>query len=98
VGSDSERLVSSDVGKRHCDCDSGVLSFRKSEAEQEKLESAALIGDRIRDIHEAKKLSQCILEKRTGLIRCYISLVENGHALPSVETLEKLARGLNEER
>jgi len=48
VGSGSERLVSSDVGKRHCDCDNGVLSFRKSEAEQEKLESAVHIGDRIR--------------------------------------------------
>jgi hypothetical protein len=43
VGSGSERLVSSDVGKRHCDCDNGVLSFRKSEAKQEKLESAVLI-------------------------------------------------------
>ena len=98
MGSGSERLVSSDLVERRRDCDSSILGFREPEAEQEKLESAVLIGDRIRDIHEAKKLSQCILEKRTGLIRCYISLVENGHALPSVETLEKLARGLNEER
>src|SRR5258708_31075416 len=40
MGSSSERLVSSDVGKRHCDSDNGVLSFRKFEVEQEKLEFA----------------------------------------------------------
>jgi hypothetical protein len=64
MGSGSERLVSSDVGKRHCDCDNGVLSFRKSEAEQEKLGSAVVIRDRIRAIREAKKLSRGDVEKR----------------------------------
>src|SRR5713101_5061393 len=53
-----------------------------------------LIGDRIRAIREAKKLSQGDIEKRCGLKRAYISRVENGHTVPSVETLEKLARAL----
>jgi transcriptional regulator with XRE-family HTH domain len=49
-----------------------------------------MIGDRIREIREAKKLSQGDIEKRTGLLRCYVSRVENGHTVPAVETLEKL--------
>jgi len=51
-----------------------------------------IIGDRLREMREAKKLSQGDVEKRTGLLRCYISSVENGHTVPAVETLEKLAR------
>jgi len=51
-----------------------------------------IIGDRLRVMREAKKLSQGDVEKRTGLLRCYISRVENGHTVPAVETLEKLAR------
>ena len=37
-------------------------------------------------------MSQGDIEKRTGLLRCYISRIENGHTVPSVETLERLAR------
>ena len=51
-----------------------------------------LIGDRLRELREAKSLSQGDIEKRTGLLRCYISRVENGHTVPAIETLEKLAR------
>ncbi|HLZ52510.1 MAG TPA: helix-turn-helix transcriptional regulator [Candidatus Acidoferrum sp.] len=53
-----------------------------------------LIGDRLRELRESKKLSQGDIEKRTGLLRCYISRVENGHTVPAIETLEKLARAL----
>ncbi len=53
-----------------------------------------IIGDRIRSLRETKNLSQGDIEKRTGLLRCYISRVENGHTVPAVETLEKLARAL----
>ena len=53
-----------------------------------------IIGDRLREMREEKKLSQGDIEKRTGLFRCYISRVENGHTVPSIETLEKMARGL----
>jgi len=51
-----------------------------------------IIGGRLREMREAKKLSQGDVEKRTGLLRCYISRVENGHTVPAVETLGKLAR------
>ena len=53
-----------------------------------------LIGDRLRAIREEKKLSQGDIEHRSGLLRCYLSRVENGHTVPSVETLEKMARAL----
>src|SRR5216684_3765055 len=50
------------------------------------------IGHRITSLREQKKLSQGDIEKRTGLLRCYISRVENGHTVPAIETLEKIAR------
>ena len=53
-----------------------------------------IIGDRLRALREHKKLSQGDIEKRTGLLRCYISRVENGHTVPAIETLEKMARAL----
>jgi transcriptional regulator with XRE-family HTH domain len=53
-----------------------------------------VIGDRLRDLREQKKFSQGDIEKRTGLLRCYISRVENGHTVPAVATLEKMARAL----
>ena len=53
-----------------------------------------IIGDRLRALREEKKFSQGDVEHRTGLLRCYISRVENGHTVPAVETLEKFARAL----
>jgi len=53
-----------------------------------------IIGDRLRALREEKKMSQGDIEKRTGLLRCYISRVENGHTVPAIETLEKMARAL----
>jgi transcriptional regulator with XRE-family HTH domain len=53
-----------------------------------------VIGDRLREMREGKNLSQGDIEKRTGLLRCYISRVENGHTVPTIETLEKMARAL----
>src|SRR5271168_4894844 len=53
-----------------------------------------IIGERLRELREDKKMSQGDIEKRTGLLRCYISRVENGHTVPAIETLEKLARAL----
>ena len=52
------------------------------------------IGKRLRQLRESKNLSQGDVEKRTGLLRVYISRVENGHTVPSVATLEKMARAL----
>ena len=53
-----------------------------------------IIGDRIRSLRETKELSQGDIEKRTGLLRCYISRVENGHTVPALDTIEKIARAL----
>ena len=52
------------------------------------------MGERIRAIRETKNLSQGDIEHRTGLLRCYTSRIENGHTVPSLETLEKSARAL----
>src|ERR1700746_249437 len=53
-----------------------------------------IIGERLRELREGKSFSQGEIEKRTGLLRCYISRVENGHTVPAIETLEKMARAL----
>jgi transcriptional regulator with XRE-family HTH domain len=53
-----------------------------------------VIGNRLRTLREQKSFSQGEIEKRTGLLRCYISRVENGHTVPAIDTLEKLARAL----
>src|ERR1700687_5354675 len=53
-----------------------------------------IIGDRLRLLREQKKFSQGEVEKRQVLLRGYISRVENGHPVPAVETLEKMARAL----
>jgi transcriptional regulator with XRE-family HTH domain len=53
-----------------------------------------VIGERLKDLRGVKKMSQGDVEKRTGLLRCYISRVENGHTVPALETLEKMARAL----
>ena len=52
------------------------------------------IGSTIRDFRLQRGMSQGDIEKRTGLLRCYLSRVENGHTVPSLETLQKIARAL----
>jgi transcriptional regulator with XRE-family HTH domain len=53
-----------------------------------------VIGNRLRELRESLNLSQGDIERRTGLLRCYISRVEQGHTVPGVDTLEKFARAL----
>ena len=53
-----------------------------------------VIAERLRVLREEKHFSQGEIERRTGLLRCYISRVENGHTVPAIETLEKFARAL----
>ena len=53
-----------------------------------------VIAERLKALREQKKMSQGDIEKRTGLLRVYISRVENGHTVPAIETLEKLARAM----
>ena len=53
-----------------------------------------VVGDRLRQLREERNLSQGDIEERTGLLRCYVSRVENGHTVPAIDTLEKFARAL----
>jgi transcriptional regulator with XRE-family HTH domain len=53
------------------------------------------IGTTIREYRLQKNMSQGDIEKRTGLLRCYLSRVENGHTVPSLDTLQKIARALD---
>ena len=53
------------------------------------------IGQRLRQLREQKGLSQGDIEKASGLLRCYISRVEHGHTVPSLETLERFAGALD---
>jgi transcriptional regulator with XRE-family HTH domain len=54
-----------------------------------------IVGERLKHIREMKDMSQGDIEKKTGLLRCYISRVENGHTVPAIETLEKMARAMD---
>jgi transcriptional regulator with XRE-family HTH domain len=53
-----------------------------------------VIGQKVRLLREQKNMSQGDIQKRTGLLRCYLSRVENGHTVPSKDTLERLAQAL----
>jgi transcriptional regulator with XRE-family HTH domain len=53
------------------------------------------IGETIRNFRLQKGMSQGDIEKRTGLLRCYLSRVENGHTIPSLDTLAKIAGALD---
>lgn len=56
---------------------------------------AVNIGTTIRTYRLQKGMSQGDIEKRTGLLRCYLSRVENGHTVPSLETLQKIASAMD---
>src|SRR6267154_5645677 len=78
-------------------CSLFLISFcmkLKNYSDRDSQETIMVIGNRLKELRESKQLSQGDIEKRSGLLRCYISRVENGHTVPSVETLEKMARSL----
>ncbi len=54
-----------------------------------------VIGEKLRALREERKMSQGDIEKSTGVLRCYISRIENGHTIPSLETLERFAAALD---
>lgn len=54
-----------------------------------------VIGEKLRALREERKMSQGDVEKSTGVLRCYISRIENGHTIPSLETLERFAAALD---
>jgi transcriptional regulator with XRE-family HTH domain len=53
-----------------------------------------IVGERLKEFRVAKGLSQGDIEARSGLIRCYVSRVENGHTIPALGTLEKWTNAL----
>jgi len=53
-----------------------------------------VISERLKRLREARNLSQGDIQERTGLFRCYLSRLENGRTVPSIEPLEKIARAL----
>ncbi len=55
------------------------------------------IGKRLCELRQAKGFSQDDTERRTGLLRCYVSRVQGGHSLPNLKTLEKWAETLDVE-
>ena len=60
-----------------------------------RLSDAMNIGETIRNYRLQKGMSQGDIEKRTGLLRCYLSRVENGHTVPSLDTLAKIATAMD---
>src|SRR5262244_2287034 len=56
------------------------------------------IGETIRNYRLQKGMSQGDIEKRTGLLRCYLSRVENGHTIPSLDTLAKISGAMERPR
>ncbi|WP_370521126.1 helix-turn-helix domain-containing protein [Edaphobacter sp. 12200R-103] len=72
-----------------------TLSADLQNESPEALSIAMNIGNTIRGYRLQKGMSQGDIEKRTGLLRCYLSRVENGHTVPSLETLQKIARALD---
>jgi transcriptional regulator with XRE-family HTH domain len=58
------------------------------------MKAMLMIGERLRTVRESKNLSQGDIEQRTGLLRCYTSRIENGHTVPSLDTLVKYAQAL----
>ena len=70
-----------------------AISLRRVAANGTRV--SALLGARLRALREQKGLSQGDLEQRSGLLRCYISSVEHSHTVPSIDTLEKMARALD---
>jgi transcriptional regulator with XRE-family HTH domain len=76
----------------------GAMQTLPAEIENESSEALSIamnIGNTIRGYRLQKGMSQGDIEKRTGLLRCYLSRVENGHTVPSLETLQKIARALD---
>src|SRR6476620_10951125 len=59
-----------------------------------ELGSSMNIGETIRTYRLQKGMSQGDIEKRTGLLRCYLSRVENGHTIPSLDTLSNIATAM----
>lgn len=57
-------------------------------------ETVENIGVRIRQLREARGMTQSQLQARSGVSRSYLSRIESGQMTPSLGTLEKVAESL----
>ncbi|HWG88454.1 MAG TPA: helix-turn-helix transcriptional regulator [Candidatus Acidoferrales bacterium] len=76
-------------------CRSDYYSRTPKVMKSPSTESNMNIGETIRNYRLQKGMSQGDIEKRTGLLRCYLSRVENGHTIPSLDTLAKIATAMD---
>jgi len=53
------------------------------------------IGTNIRTLRKKQNLTQLELANRVGIHKNYVGFIENGHRIPSVAMLEKIAKELN---
>ena len=84
-------------GKRvNSSINNSLIAARKVNGTRSDWNHTAMnIGTTIRAHRLHKGLSQGDIEKKTGLLRCYLSRVENGHTVPSLDTLAKIAHSLD---
>jgi len=60
----------------------------------EAKESGPQVASAVRDLRHVRNLSQRQLAARMGVPRTYISKIENGKAMPTLSSLDRLARAL----
>jgi transcriptional regulator with XRE-family HTH domain len=60
----------------------------------EKKDGAIQVASAVRDLRHVRNLSQRQLAARMGVPRTYISKIENGKAMPTLGSLDRLARAL----
>ena len=76
-------------------CRCALLETRKPIRKISWAACRMFIGQRLRELRETRDLTQDDIARRSGFPRPYISRIENGHAIPSIETLERLAGALS---
>ena len=54
-----------------------------------------MIHERLKELRKQMGMTQADVTERTGLLRVYLSRLENGRTTPSIPTLEKLARAFD---
>jgi len=71
-----------------------TLALVAEHAAPEAKESGPQVASAVRDLRHVRNLSQRQLAGRMGVPRTYISKIENGKAMPTLSSLDRLARAL----
>ncbi len=53
-----------------------------------------LIGERLRQLRQQRGMTRADMEQSSGLLRSFITRVELGYSIPTLETLERFAAAL----